>query len=213
MEFCTVKLLSIILILKFAKFQLYILLSESWQKMKYLCSERSLIWPYQSLYERSLEERTSHYWHNEKHVGQIRIITIPKHIHSNYFPLIFWVISNDILTTTNITITQKHCRDDIFQKPTWITYFRSTLKKKKQLHEFSVKSLLQAFTHVFHWNFRTILFMRSHLLKASRNKSNIRSFYLSRFKQDQEPDYTWKLFSNTLTKFQWVVHKYNNLIA
>lgn len=86
-------------------------------------------------------------------------------------------------------------------------------KKKKQLHEFSVKSLLQAFTHVFHWNFRTILFMRSHLLKASRNKSNIRSFYLSRFKQDQEPDYTWKLFSNTLTKFQWVVHKYNNLIA
>lgn len=53
--------------------------------------------------------------HNEKHVGQIRIITIPKHIHSNYFPLIFWVISNDILTTTNITITQKHCRDDIFQ--------------------------------------------------------------------------------------------------
>lgn len=99
----------------FAKFQLYILLSESWQKMKYLCSERSLIWPYQSLYERSLEERTSHYWHNEKHVGQIRIITIPKHIHSNYFPLIFWVISNDILTTTNITIRQKHCRDDIFQ--------------------------------------------------------------------------------------------------
>lgn len=69
--------------------------------------------------------------HNEKHVGQIIIITIPKHIHSNYFPLIFWVISNDILTTTNITITQKHCRDDIFQKPTWITYFRSTLKKKK----------------------------------------------------------------------------------
>lgn len=113
MEFCTVKLLSIILM--FAKFQLYILLSESWQKMKYLCSERSLIWPYQSLYERSLEERTSHYWHNEKHVGQIRIITIPKHIHSNYFPLIFWIISNDILTTTNITIRQKHCRDDIFQ--------------------------------------------------------------------------------------------------
>lgn len=73
--------------------------------MKYLCSERSLIWPYQSLYERSLEERTSHYWHNEKHVGQIIIITIPKHIHSNYFPLIFWVISNDILTTTNTKST------------------------------------------------------------------------------------------------------------
>lgn len=74
--------------------------------------------------------------HNEKHVGQIRIITIPKHIHSNYFPLIFWVISNDILTTTNITITQKHCRDDIFQKPTWITYFRSTLKKKNNFMNF-----------------------------------------------------------------------------